>query len=135
MVCLIQRRQRVFRGSGDHHWDFGYNQRSELTGGERRTGSNPGQGTLLTSKGSFDYGHDLIGNRQTGTKKQTERGMRLPFPTDTSLARPWLERHHEYVTELTSQSTQVAGAGGIPDHRGWEAVGAWDTFTPRKIRK
>ena len=52
-----------YGGSGDHHWDFGYNGRSELTGGERRTGAVLGQGTLFAMKGDFDYGYDPIGNR------------------------------------------------------------------------
>ncbi|HSW46225.1 MAG TPA: hypothetical protein VLM89_11715 [Phycisphaerae bacterium] len=50
-------------GSGEHHWDFGYNGRSELVGGNRRTGTDPGQGTDFSPNGVFDYTYDPIGNR------------------------------------------------------------------------
>ena len=53
--------------AGNHHWDFGYNGRNELTGGDRRTGTVAGEGTDFTRKGDFDYGYDPIGNRETGT--------------------------------------------------------------------
>jgi len=53
-----------FGGSGDGHWDFRYNGRSELTGGMRKTGTSLGAGNLM-DPGDFDYIYDPIGNRES----------------------------------------------------------------------
>jgi hypothetical protein len=50
-------------GSEDHHWDYGYNDRSEVTAGDRREDTTLGQGNLM-SPGNYDYDYDNIGNRE-----------------------------------------------------------------------
>ncbi|HSW45258.1 MAG TPA: hypothetical protein VLM89_06775, partial [Phycisphaerae bacterium] len=63
---LGRRKAVVLEGtafSSNHHWDYGYNGRSELVGGNRRTGTDPGQGTDFSPNGVFDYTYDPIGNR------------------------------------------------------------------------
>ena len=49
-------------GTGNRHWEFLYNKRSELTNGDRRQGTTLGSGTFMTP-GDFDYAYDPIGNR------------------------------------------------------------------------
>jgi RHS repeat-associated protein len=49
-------------GTGNRHWDFVYNTRSELTGGDRRLGTTVQDGTFMTP-GNYDYTYDPIGNR------------------------------------------------------------------------
>jgi len=58
--------------SGDHHWDFGYNTRNEVTTADRREGTTEQQGDFLTP-GDFDYTYDPIGNRHSTEVDSTTR--------------------------------------------------------------
>ena len=59
----------VYTGSAfdpDFHVDFGYNDRGELITADRKTGTSPGSGTLITpGPSAFGYTYDPIGNRTT----------------------------------------------------------------------
>ena len=56
-----------------HHWAFLYNDRSELTGANRETGTTVGSGTDFGTKGVFDYVYDPIGNRTSTVVDTTTR--------------------------------------------------------------
>lgn len=62
-------------GSGEHHWDYGYNTRSELTGGNRRTGTTPDSGDDLSTKFDYDYAYDPIGNRTSSNVDNASPAM------------------------------------------------------------
>jgi len=73
--ALGRRTSVVYTGTSfasDHHADFGYNDRSELTAADRKTGTTPGQGTPMTP-GDFDYAYDNIGNRESHTLDSSTR--------------------------------------------------------------
>jgi len=94
-------------GSGDHHWDYGYNDRSELTGGNRRTGTDPGQGTNFSPNGDFDYLYDPIGNRSESnvdgaspamTYTATSLTQYAPAATPFRFSTKWFDAEVDYTT-------------------------------------
>jgi len=65
----------AFDDYGNHHWAFLYNDRSELTDADRKTGTEPGSGTPFETKGVFDYLYDSIGNRTESNVDDADPAM------------------------------------------------------------
>ncbi len=65
----------AFDDYGNHHWDFVYNDRSELTDADRKTGTTVGSGTPFETKGVFDYLYDPIGNRTESNVDDADPAM------------------------------------------------------------
>jgi len=83
----------AFDDYGDHHWDFGYNDRNEVTAGNRREGTTVQQGNFMTP-GDYDYTYDPIGNRtetnvdnqqnpMTYTRNNVNQYTATTYPTES----------------------------------------------------
>lgn len=62
----------AFTGNGgDHHWRWSYNDRSEVTGADRCTGTTLSGTCSAMTPDTYDYAYDPIGNRDHADKNGT----------------------------------------------------------------